>query len=74
MKTMIFNAFGTITEGKVLEGKGGITNDERRSDQNRSSAVSRLQTLRYFACIAQRTQDVHLHGRHSRPSNAFVTK
>ena len=28
MKTMIFNAFGTITEGKVLEGKGGITNDE----------------------------------------------
>ena len=33
-----------------------------------------LQILRYFACIAYRTQDVHLYGRYSRPSNAFVTK
>lgn len=73
-KTQDFMEYQRMNYKTVLEGKGGITNDERRSNQNRSSAVSRLQTLRYFACIAQRTQDVHLHGRHSRPSDAFVTK
>lgn len=51
-KTQDFIEYQRMNYKTVLEGKGGITNDERRSNQNRSSAVSRLQTLRYFACIA----------------------